>query len=1111
MDKKEIDIYLKKINETQDKAEKLSITREFLDLIYNSIGFVNQNGNVMFLKNSNDIINYLVEISGTSIINEIGAAYIPGLSYLMGEIVNRSNASNKESEATKINKHVDGLLSNFEALLENPTNEQIDIVDFLLVKSISESLKSNTPITEKTQLATKNFFYKLPNLTNFRKTFVYSKCILDNMQEREDVKNLIPKLSIEEYREIIRMLDESDDYFEYDDTVNEYLSFYGESEEVDFDEKERLFYSIVKKFGEGCLIDSNTYSKYFMKTETNENLTFLHAKKSVIMREVLARIFESDGTEFRTIDYEKKYFEMFFLPYNYKVKNGNEEFEETYHGEFQEMLSDLFHHDGEYWADIAKYSIRLKNIFNYKNRPNEPFLAKVYDHIKTLDIYDSLRENLNPEKLREITLSNPETLFEIAETLGIPYTEKERKRKIDFYNDMKDNGYDPNISNSGLRRIDVADIALSLMLESDPTRAISEFYDVQNINSFSQYGKNIYDSRSSRKLIEIYIDNKFANLGRQIEPLIKQIVNQITLNSNFNIFNEREISELLQIGYLERTKFGKEILELVRSNLLKNPSYQISDEEARSNVNEFIKKIGTNPIGIDNETDFDKFLTSLTQIRINSKDGIMPEEVVDFLINQSLRPDSIINLKNDKYEKVPERAIEDLGKIDITRRYNKQKLEYIYITRDYIDKADVNGQQSSDNNNKRVIIKTAKIKRMSKGDISALDTLFHENTHVIRKYKILEPSEEYMEYLMKKELLIELSEGEAYYNRNYKMFLEEIEARQMGARLSAEYIGKIISQNQVIDLANSLRQNITETLISKFENQRKRYSQIAIREFNSYRKGLFKKDTDGQTRTINEIFDKKVQEHKMNFATFRNIEPMAVYEYRFDGQKKSFPEQINTVSNTISDDAKELDFIRAIINYSGTSKDADALQTLVAIDNLIDTSGDKNSNRSKFIAEIIGPNLPDIIARYGKATLGSLKSGQKPTDEMIEVYSTIQDIIKKIQEEPGADWSKGFMQQNNKGKHSLQLMCTYCDVMKYYYPAINENVGTAKKTTTHLNEKKNIGERIKNAVSTTVKNLFGYRHLAEIKADVKGKNNAREFENELMKKENEKQIKTEIS
>ena len=171
MDKKEIDIYLKKINETQDKAEKLSITREFLDLIYNSIGFVNQNGNVMFLKNSNDLINYLVEISGTSIINEIGAAYIPGLSYLMGEIVNRSNASNKESEATKINKHVDGLLSNFGELLENPTNEQIDIVDFLLVKSISESFKSNTPISEKIQLATKNFFYKLPNLTNFRKTF----------------------------------------------------------------------------------------------------------------------------------------------------------------------------------------------------------------------------------------------------------------------------------------------------------------------------------------------------------------------------------------------------------------------------------------------------------------------------------------------------------------------------------------------------------------------------------------------------------------------------------------------------------------------------------------------------------------------------------------------------------------------------------------------------------------------------------------------------------------------------------------------------------------------------------------------------------------------------
>ena len=1109
MDKQEIDIYLNKINEAQSESEKLRITNEFLDLVYKSVGYVNKYGQVGTYKNTTDIMNYLVETSAVSIINEIGATHVPGLSYLMGEIVNRSNASNKESEAEKINNYVDKLLSDPELLPDNPTDEQFVIYDLLLLRSVKEALRKDIPIAPNTKIATSNLFLKLPNPTDFRTTFLYSRAILDNMQEREDVKNLIPKLSIEDYREMIGLLDGGDNFFEYDNTVNEYLSFYGESEEVDFEEKERLFFSIVDKVGVGNLINSNTYSKYFMKTETKENIGFLYAKRSVIMRDVLARIFESEGTDFRTIETEKDYFESFFLPHNFKSQEEEQDEEFTYEGEFQEMLSSLFRHGGEYWDDVAKYSIRLKNIFDNRNRPQEPFLAKVYDHIKSLEIYDSLRENLNPEKLEEVDPNKTpslEELFKMAELMGVPFTEEERNRRTEFENEMRNSGYNPNVNRNGLRRIDAADIALSLMLEADPEKAILEFHDKQNINSFSQYGRNIYDSRASRKLIEIYIDNKIVNPDKQAEPLIKEIVNQITSNPNFNIINEREISELLQLGYLERNEFGKEILDLVRSNLDKNPSYQISNEEAKNNVDEFIKKVGTNPIDIDQEVEFDKFLVSLTKMRVDSKDGIMPEEAIDFLINQSLRPDSIINLKNDKYERVAERAVEDLGKRDLMTRAKDKRLEYIYITREYINKANIEGEQSI--GNRSITIKESVLKKLQKGDLHAINALFHENTHAIRRYKMVENSEEFTDYLIKKEDHILRAEGGMYYKQNYRLFLEEVEAREIAARLTAEYIGKIISQNQVVDLADSLKQSVTEGLISSFEEQRQAYSREAIREFNSYRKGLSKIDRNGQISTINDIFDRNLQEGNINFLLFSIMEPMAIYEYNFLGNRKSFPEQINTVVSEITDDEKKLDFIRAIINYSGTAKDADALQTLTAINNLIDVRGEKDSNISKFITEIVGPNLPDILSRYGKASLSSLKNGQEPTDDMIGVYQVIQNIAEKIKSEPDGAWTQGFMTPNSKGKHSLELMCIYSDMMKRYVPDIDKKVEPPKVKEPDVG-KKGFADRIKNAISG-IKSFFGYRQFAEVKADVEGKNDAKKFESDLVKKEKDSQKRTEI-
>ena len=1070
MNKQDIDIYLNKINNAQSDNERLGITKEFFSLLKKNIGFIDENRNIRMYKNSKTLIDYLVETGAVSTINEIGAAYIPDLSRLLGVIVNRSDAPNKDTENEKISNHVKSLLSNINALPDNLTKDQEIIYDGLIIKNISASIKEDTPLTELTKDSIKKFFAKLSGPVAFRDTLLYEKCILEYMHKREDIRDLIPKLPIETYRDLIDVFDELNYVREFDDTVNEYLAFYTKTGEVDYDELEALLYKLQEKFGEGNLIYSNTYKKFFLNSDTKDTAALLYANRSVMMREVLARIFENDGQNIETTDTEKEYFELFYLPSDIKDDNG--EFVYSFEGEFKDLLSFLYNHGGRNWIDVAKYSIRLKNLFSDENKPKEEFLARVYDHINTLDIYELLKENLDPQSLKE-----PDGGSErfTREMLSLPSS---RDRSIE--------------------RIDAADIALSLMLEADYNKAIAEFSSKQNIDSYKQYNRSIYNSRASRKLIEMYVDRNDVN----IESIILKTVDEISSNPNFNIFEEGELSELLQFAYTEKTIFGIDVLNLVKKNLNKNPSYQITEEEARNNVDEFIKKVGINSIGIEQEADFDKFLTSITKLRINSEDGIMPEEVVNFLINQSLRPDSIINVKANKYGKVPERAIEDLGKIDNIRRNGGKKLNEIYTTRDYLRKAEVQGSQNRSSNT--VVFKRDNIKQLAKGKLDAINTVFHENTHVVQMYRAGAESKEYTEYLIKKESLISnTSKDGSYYRNNYFLYIEEVEAREVAARMTADYIGNIISQNQVNDIAESLRQSVVENLERKLERQKKDYSHEAAREFNSYRKGFYKIDSDGETRTINEIFDRKIQQGELSHLSFMLIEPMARYEYDFIGRKRTFSEQISMASNTFCNDENELDLIRAIINYSGSSKNANALNTLTAMNDLIATRGKPDSNRSKFIASIVSPNIPDIVENYEKTISEHIKTGQPLTEEMIRTYAVTQSIIQKTKEEPESEWVKGFLEKNRSGKNSLELMTTYCNEMQFYDPKIDKKVSKLEKMDASVG-KTGIGGKIKTAISG-LKGIFGYTSLFNIKSDIVGRDDARKFEKNLRNREEKNQ------
>ena len=81
-------------------------------------------------------------------------------------------------------------------------------------------------------------------------------------------------------------------------------------------------------------------------------------------------------------------------------------------------------------------------------------------------------------------------------------------------------------------------------------------------------------------------------------------------------------------------------------------------------------------------------------------------------------------------------------------------------------------------------------------------------------------------------------------------------------------------------------------------------------------------------------------------------------------------------------------------------------------------------------------------------------------------------------------------------------------MMKRYVPDIDKKVEPPKVKEPDVG-KKGFADRIKNAISG-IKSFFRYRQFAEVKADVEGKNDAKKFESDLVKKEKDSQKRTEI-
>lgn len=1119
MEKKDIDLYLDRVNAESSKKEKLSATSDFLKLINESIVFRDDSRFLHTTKSiDKNLIDYMVETGALSIFHKIGAPEIVDLTRIVGFLIDNSNAPNKDEEAKKIEEDVETFLKDPNMLGENPTQEQIDIYDGLLTKYLYTAIETEKLVGEIGKEATTRLFSSLPEGKKHWQTMAYKLQISRKMQDREDLVNLIPKLPIEEYRESlenpqVNAAGEIVNLRDYDNLMNEYLFHYGQTGEISINEKSKLFKSLLDNVRPGRLISSNAYTKYFSVSGLEDDQRVTFGQNFAIIRDVLARIYENNGKDTRITDFEKIIINDFYLPseYNWEIENP-EKFAEMKAnnpdinpitpivGRLEDNVKNLFSSAPSDTIETARYMIRLQNLFKVRNRPNEESLAKIYDFVKNFKFIDALKENLEPEKLKERDPNIKMDYEEMLQFLGIEETEEQRQIRLENEKMLEEAG-DPNLSTEGLRRIDYADIALELILESDFNRGVAEFAKPETKKAFKEAGRNIYDSRAIRKMVELYVeDPKKYDMCYSAEKEITQYVMSAVSKPDFNIFKEQGIAELMQLGNLKKSNFANRMVDLANQALAKNPNYAMTPQEAASTVKEFIKSTGDNVIDSSREAEFDKFLTALTKVRFALPTGIMPEKAIDFLMNQSMRADSLINTNRDKYGKVPERALEDLGKMDNLRRNNGKPLSYLYIIRDYIKKDLTMGLHLGE----VVTVKRERINLLEQGDPDVIETLFHENTHMNQNVRLDERVANYKDYIMLKEAFIrkdELYKGDDnYYEENYAMIFKEIEAREIGTRMTSEYLGKIAPKSRMTDMADSLKNDVVEMLVDKFKQEQMKLSERSKKESTSYVDALQKKDKDGTTRSVNQIFDKRFSGTSVMTKFIEGTRNLALLEYDYNGRRRTFPEQIRCVSSIASPNTNYA-FVNDIIKYSGTAENANSKEAVLALETLVKSSHDDNTKA--FVGNIVAQNYLPILRSFVKDTIEPLKENPKLTVDMVDTYTTVSSLVNTVKSEPNAPWTKGFKVQNDKGNDAFALLDRYQSIMKGLYPKIDI---VALKLQEEREKKAKEIKPVPTISSSKSKKgffskVFGYKDMAQVDADIEGKRAVENYENKLIAQE----------
>lgn len=1119
MDKKDVDLYLEKIKTAISEEEKLEETQKFYKLISENFAKTRSDRYIITYSNINqELINYCVESGALNVCHEIGFSKILDSTRVIGAVIDMANVSNKDEAKEKVGADIEKFLSADGLLNENSSKEDIDIYDGIATRYFFSCIENNKDIGDLGKKVATTLFDHIPENMSYKDTMLYKLQLLRGSRTRDDIFEITPKDSIEKYEEILfnpklQSNGKIANFGEYDDLMFEYLSLYG-ARGVDIDKKEQLFKHMINNSRPGKLNNLKTYSLYFMKSDYDDDQRVTYGFNGTIAKDVLARIHETDGKDTRFTDFEFELFENKYLPRSYTIKKEDSETSDSMansdlkielKGYIEEYLEDLFASSSVDGVEIAKYVIRLQNVFRTSDRPKNEKLAKVYDYVKNIDTISALKQNLKPEMLIEtdssdyidwskvnLTPENGEQQTEIDwDKINLaPETEEQRTER------------EHNSGKDSLRRIDYADIALSLMLESDFQKGVNELSKAETFKIFQENGRNIYDSRAIRKLVELYAQNpKLQSNTWLIENMIYKYISTAVSKTDFNLFKEQGVSDLLQLAATKHIPIEMSIKNLVQEGIRKNPSYSMSLEEAEKYVNSFIDTIGKKSIDSSKEVEFDKFLVALTKMRIASPESLLPKNATDFLLEQSFKKDSIINIMDEKYNGVKERTLENLGKLDNKSQNGNKPLSYIYIVRDYIDDDRTLGVHGE----KCISIKRENINKLANGNCDVINTIFHENTHMAQALKINSIPQTFKDYMMIKEEIIRMKMPE-YYRQNYKLYYKEIDARENAAKKTAEYISKMIPEDSTVDFAENLYNDVIEMICDKFKEKQEKYSLEAQKEGKLYEDGLQKIDSDGEKKKISEIFDRKVSSSEIS-RNFLKMYPGLELEYKSDGTKRTLSEQLMFANS--KKEKINLQMMREIIKDSGIAKSSKDIMPLVAIKKLIIDS--KTKDDIEFINGVVSDNMSTVIKNYLIATNEKIKLCQgQLTPDIIGSYIVIRDFVGFANKNPNAPWLEGFKVKNSNEKDLFSTLQSFGNIMRTTKPDI-DNIADGYIKARLQEMKKDPASKLssdatkdnKKTKKPIWKTIFhnSYAQLKEVEADVEGKRIVAEYETNLERKD----------
>ena len=1010
MKKEDIDLYLSKMNSKISDEEKRVITRDFYNIFLNDHIIMNANGTVSKLKDMTfSLLNHIVGTGALNLAFSVGISEIENMANIIRPCITTARDVDKTKFLKQFNTTVEKFIKNPEALTENPTQEQINIYDENLVRYVDEVIVTKGKLDDETKSIVNAFFEKIPDEKTRKNTLFYKKNMSIELQNKPDIAEVLPKKSKEEYKQIIdsfarNVHGEIVNFRTYDSVVNEYLTFYGDS--ISRDEKASYLKDIMDYQFSGEIHLSKTYTEYFSKSQRQEDKDILKEYDRKIVKECFARLYENKKEDIKFTEYESelldKYLERKMIP-NPKRKEpitAASLQEPTYIEDKTQLEKDLeylFDSSDTEIIDIAKYIIRLKDRY-IQQIPNDPIAKKLHETIKDLNITEILERNLK---------------------------------------DFSDRNADAEAINSnGLTVIDCADIALELMLEAsffhgsyviskiddgqeDSKKEEKDFnYSFLDRNEFkylgsllNQAGRSIHDSRAMRKMVELYVDriDEYQNVDDIYLKNIFKYINAVVTKPDFNLFKEQGVSDLLQLIALEKdSRLSFYAMDAINNALDQNPNYAINLEDAQEQADRFVREFSNKPIDSSREEDFDKFLINLSKIRLSAEEEkfVLPREYVNFLIKQTIDFNSVINTKRDKYTGVAERAIEELGKLDNIDFNGLEGLEYTYKTRDYLSSDRTVGIHHGET----VESKRNQVRKLFKGDLTSINTMHHENTHMTQRYRLDRMPTDYKEYLMQKERIIR-SESPEYYTENYSLQYIEIEARERAAQKTAAYIGNNLLSTSVTSIAEYLRNSVVDLFTKKYKDMQQKYVEMSEKESTLYEPGLNKKDKNGKVKTINEILDTN---SLTVIANNMKSNPGLRYEYDIDGKKRNLSDQIdfalnpnikidrNLMREIIRENEKtspdsNLGILQAAIEYSTASRYKSKKEFLEGVldDNLLNginrfkthiKKGQTLNSRNDLIAyykmsELLKlheqgkklPNILDIPTRNGKTPIDAIK------------------------------------------------------------------------------------------------------------------------------------------